>query len=102
MSAPGNGQSRSFVVRMSAETRGIIRRLHAEAVQLGNRQRFLSAFREIVRRLSRDPLIFGEPLYRLPAIRLLVPQGGVLPLMVVYGVHEDQPLVLIRDFKALS
>ena len=45
---------------------------------------------------------FGEPLYRLPALRLLVRQAVVLPLVVVYAVHEDQALVLIRGFKVLS
>src|SRR5208283_193021 len=42
------------------------------------------------------PLTFGEPHYRLPALKLLVRQAVVSPLVVDFAVHEDRLLVFIR------
>jgi hypothetical protein len=39
---------------------------------------------------------FGAPLYRLPALRMQVRHGIVLPVAVDYGVSEDRPIVVIR------
>jgi hypothetical protein len=47
-------------------------------------------------------LTFGEPLYRLPALRLLVRHAMVAPLVVDYAVYEERPVVFIRGFKVLS
>jgi hypothetical protein len=38
----------------------------------------------------------------LPALRLLVCQAIVRPLIVDFAVHEDRPLVFIRGFKLLA
>jgi hypothetical protein len=102
MSTPGNGQSRPHVVRMSAQTRDSVLALHREALEAGTGQQFLVAFRRIVDRLRGDPRDFGEPLYRLAALHMVVRQAVILPLVVDFAVHEDQPLVLIRGFKVLS
>jgi len=69
---------------------------------LGTGQRFLSAFRQIVARLQDDPLTFGEPLYHLPALELLVRQASVSPIVVDYAVHDSRPLVFVRGFKVLA
>jgi hypothetical protein len=87
---------------MSAQTQVLILQLHDDAIQAGTGQRFLAAFRAIVARLHRDPRVFGEPLYRLPALRLEIRKAAVLPLVVDYGVHEDRPLVFIRGIRVLS
>jgi hypothetical protein len=99
---PGNGQPVRYNVSLSEETRTVVKQLHAETAERGEGQRFISAFRKIINRLQTDPLIFGEPLYRLPALRLLVRQATVAPLVVDYAVHETKPLVFIRGFKTLS
>ena len=101
MSSQGNGQSVPFDVRMSALTRSVVRRLHQQAMQRGVGQRFLAAFRQIIERLRKDPQVFGEALYRLPALKLQARQAVVSPLVVDYAVHEDRPLVFIRGFKIL-
>lgn len=102
MSSQGNGQPPRYAVRMSQHHRTLLQQRHQEAIQTGKGNAFLSAFRQIVARLHQDPLNFGEPLYRLPTLQLLVRQAVVLPLVVDYAVHEDQPLVFIRGFKVLS
>ncbi len=102
MSNPGNGQSFSYNVQISSQIKTIVRQLHRQAIQQGTGAQFLAAFREAVDRLRREPLIFGEPLYRLPALQLQVRQAVLLPLVVDFAVHETRPLVLIRGFKVLS
>ena len=48
-----------------------------------------------------DPYDFGEPLYRLPALRMQIRHGAILPLFIDYGVCEDRPLVFIRGVTLL-
>jgi hypothetical protein len=101
MSSRGNGESVPYDVRMSARTRAEVLQWHRQALEEGAGQDFLRAFRQIVERLRRDPLTFGEPMYRLPALQLQVRHGAILPLFVDYAVHESSPLVFIRGIKYL-
>jgi len=102
MSGQRNGESGPYRVGMSSETRTEVLHLHQEALEKGKGQPFLRAFRQIIERFRNDPRDFGEPLYRLPALHLQVRQAVILPLVVVFGVHEEEPLVFIRGFKVLS
>ncbi|MCI0455400.1 MAG: hypothetical protein L0Z62_00285 [Gemmataceae bacterium] len=102
MTSQGNGQSIPYDVRLSAQTKAVLKRLHQEAMQRGAGHAFLAACRQIMERLTNDPLTFGEPLYRLPALQLAVRHAAVLPLVVDYAVHEHRPIVFIRGFKVLS
>jgi len=102
MTSQGNGQSKRYTVHASKQTEAILEQLHQQAVQAGTGQKFTAALRQIGARLEADPLALGEPLYRLPALKLLVCQAVVLPLVVIFGVHDELPLVFIRGFKVLS
>lgn len=63
---------------------------------------FLAALRTIYERLQKDPMQFGEPLYTLPAMKLLVYQVVVGPVVVDYAVHQGKPLVFLRGVKLLG
>lgn len=103
MSSAGNGQKPSgYVVRLAEQTRDKLKQQHLEAAQTGKGPQFLAALRQIIQRLQTDPLTFGEPQYRLPALKLSLRHAVVSPLVVDYAVHEDRPLVFIRGFKILS
>jgi hypothetical protein len=52
--------------------------------------------------LEIDPLDVGEPAYRLPTLRMQVRTVIVRPLVVDFGVCEDQPDVFIKGVKLLS
>jgi hypothetical protein len=93
---------RQYRVVMSKQTENRLKELHAKAAQTGTSHRFMAAMRRIVERLRTDPLVFGEPLYRLPSLKLMVRHAAIHPLVVAYAVHEEQPLVFIRWFKVLS
>lgn len=102
MSQSGNGQRRPYNVQMSQQTRALLQQLRLKAAEVGAGPGFVSAYRQIIERLRDDPTTFGEPLYHLPALHLLVYQAAIKPLVVIYGVHDDKPLVFIRGFKTLS
>jgi hypothetical protein len=61
-----------------------------------------AAFRHIVQRLENDPNEAGEPLYRLPALRMQDRCVVVRPLVVDFAVCEDQPLGFIKRAEMLS
>jgi len=69
---------------------------------LGKGHRFVEAYREMLRRLRRDPRIFGEHLFTLPILKLEIRQAAIDPLVVDYGVHMEQKVVLIQMFKILG
>ncbi len=102
MSGEGNGEPRQYHVSMSQQTKAALKKLHAKAAEAGTGHQFLAALRQIIEQLQTTPTTFGEALYRLPALKLLVCQAVVTPLVVDYAVHEDRPLVFIRGFKTLS
>jgi hypothetical protein len=89
-------------VRLSQQTKALLKQQHREAAGAGKGKRFLTSLRHILERLRQDPLAFGDPLYRLPALKLLVCQAAVLPIVVDFAVHEERPLVFIRRFRVLS
>jgi hypothetical protein len=102
MTLHGNGEPIFFDVQLTGLARERLREMHRREAEAGRGQQLVSAFRQIVRRLQHEPLVFGDPLYRLPALRTLVCQGTVYPLIVDYAVHEDHPLVFIRGFHLLT
>src|SRR4029077_7162715 len=79
-----------------------IRHLQRQASREGRGKDFLGAFRKAVDRLQSSPRGFGEPLYRLPALRMQVRCAVLGPLSIDFGVCEDRPLVFIMAVKLLS
>ena len=101
MNTASNGVA-GYKVSAVATAKAAIRRIHGEMMQGGEGAAFLANLRRIYDRLRKAPREFGEPLYHMPALKLLVYQGIIAPLVVTYGVHEELPLVLIRVVKLLS
>ncbi len=100
--SPGNGQSIQYDVQLTPRTKLRLKELFQEATAKGKGERFLAAFRTIINRLKEDPLGFGDPSYRLPALNMIVCRAGVPPIVVYYSVQEDRPVVLVRELKTLS
>ena len=100
MSSP-NGGTRHYRVQFTASTSARLKELVKKAIGIGLGQKALSAAKAIIRHLQSRPTEFGEPLYRLPALKLQVRVGIVRPLVVHYAVHEEKPLVFIKGFAPL-
>jgi hypothetical protein len=101
MSSAGNGEQ-PYQLSISGAVAGAIRYLMRRAAREGRGTEFLLALRRVIEQLRHNPSGFGEPLYRLPALRMQVRSAVVRPLWVDFGVCEDRPLVFIKIVKLLS
>ena len=52
--------------------------------------------------LAQNPREFGEPMYHLSGMRMEVRNASVRPLYIEYGVHDEQPIVVIRRVRWLD
>ena len=102
MTSQGNGEPAGHEVAVSKHVSAIIKQLHERAAQQGKGEQFLAALRTIHHRLQNDPQVFGEPLFHLPALKLLVYQAIVSPLVVHYALHQARPLVIVRSVELLG
>jgi hypothetical protein len=91
-----------YKVHCSAAIAKALRQLQRRAKREGRGEAALSAFRQIVQRLGQAPFDLGEPLYRLPVLRMQVRCCSVRPLAVDFAVCEDRPLVFIKGVTLLS
>jgi len=101
MTSHGNGPPLVYEIHFSGNAPEQVKQRFHEATKAGKGKRFLRALRTIIEHLRHHPHTFGDPLYRLPALKLLVYHGVVAPLLVDYGVHEEQALVFIRSVRVL-
>lgn len=79
-----------------------LKQLQRRAAREGRGEEMLSAFRIMTERLQIDPFEVGEPMYRLPALRMQVRSVAIRPLHVVFAVCEDRPVVFLGLAKLLS
>ena|SRR5947207_3200954 len=100
MAQSSNG-SKHHEVHLSGKLAQEIHAIQQQASIEGRGEAVLTAFRQIVEKLEKDPTDFGEPLYRLPALRMQIRHGVILPLFIDYGVCEDRPLVFLRRMTLL-
>jgi hypothetical protein len=101
MPDPANG-GRRYRVHGSGLFAQTLKRIYRQAAQQGRADEVLSAFRRIAQQLQRNPRRLGEPLYRLPGLRMQVRSVAFRPLVVDFGVCEDRPIVFLRAVKLLS
>jgi hypothetical protein len=98
----GNGQPIVYKVDYAAKIGERIKALHLQAANKGQGHKFIRALRAILTRLRENPRELGEPLYRLPLLKLVIYQAVIAPVVVDYGVHEEKPLVFIRGISVLG
>jgi hypothetical protein len=101
MSSSDAGENR-FEVHNSSVIAQAFLRLQRRAARQGRGKELHVAAQEVYRQLRRNPTESGEPLYRLPVMRMQVRCVVVRPLAVDFAVCEDQPLVFIKAVRLLS
>jgi hypothetical protein len=90
-----------FRVIHSGEILALLRGWGEIARQRGIVQDYTAALREIHENLSTDPTRWGDPVYRLRHLDLLVYRRLYAFFLVEYGVHEAKRLVFIRKYALL-
>jgi hypothetical protein len=78
-----------------------LRTLAARATALGMRDEFLAALKVINRKLTSEPLIWGDPQYRLSNLGLTICHGIHSLLHVYYAVSSERRMVFVREILAL-
>src|SRR5262245_39681704 len=91
-----------WIVDASAVVRRRLRAMQARAEETGRGAEVNAAVHRILKRLRDNPTDFGEPIYRLPALRLQLRLAIVRPLAVDFAVSEEGPYVFIRGVKDLN
>jgi hypothetical protein len=91
-----------YEVHCSGAIGKALRRVQRRANQDGRGPQALAAIRRILKRLREAPMQFGEPLYRLPVLRMQIRSGVIPPLVIHFAVCEDQPLVFIKGVALLD
>ena len=102
MTAHGNGQPTLYQVTQLGPVPQAIKDQYARAQLDGNGQKFLKAMRHVYQRLRQNPHSFGEPKYPLHAMHMIVYLGMHDQLVVEFGIHETEPLVVVRSVKYLD
>jgi hypothetical protein len=95
----GNGQG--FSVHYSAAVGTELKQL-IQSASPPRRKLIAAAFRRILQMLRNDPMRAGEPLFRLPGLRMQIRTVVLIPLVIDFAVCEDRPLVFIRAGRLLG
>lgn len=93
-------QNQPFRVIWSQTLREMVRALGKKSIEKGLQKQFFSSLRFILKKLTEEPLAWGDPVYHLKSARLLVCHGIHRPFHLYYGVNEERRLVFVKDFAA--
>src|SRR6476646_10746550 len=99
---PANGHAPGFTIELTGLARAQLRMIGRHAKYTGAADVIAEAFRQLLRRLSHDPRGLGEPMCHLKPVRMHVYNATVRPLYVEYGVHDEEPVVVIRYAARMS
>ena len=102
MNPLGNGKAKVYRVSQLGAAKQALARHYARAKIEGKGAELISALEHVYKRLRLDPHSFGEPKYRLHAMKMLVHLGIHDPLVVEFGIHDTEPLVMIRGVRYLD
>lgn len=101
--AHSNGRHpREYSLGVTGKASAELLAITEDAKNKGIANRVDSAFDAILMRLRVDPSTFGEPQYRIPKMSMSIRCAAVAPLYIEYGIHDVQPIVVIRRVVALS
>jgi hypothetical protein len=101
--ATGNGTPKpAYRVALLADARQQFMALLNTARTTAEGDALVAALKRVEKILGSRPADAGEPMYHLRAARLQIRQVTVAPLHVEYGLHEEQPVVIIRRIAGLN
>lgn len=90
-----------YRVEYAGQSLSQLKNLIDQAVHLGMLSDLATAVKAIHRRLTVDPLEWGDPLYHLQHLGLLLHRGTHAPLNVIYAVDEERNLVYVTQIQPM-
>ncbi|HEY2786225.1 MAG TPA: hypothetical protein VGJ05_14760 [Fimbriiglobus sp.] len=97
-----NGTPLRFSVGLTGLAREQLRLVGRQGIYNGTIEAVRDAYRQIFSRLQNNPRELGEPLYELRKMKVQVRRVGLNPLYVEFGVHNQNPIVIIRHIGWLA
>ncbi len=86
----------AFVVDVTGVARSQLRAILRHARYGARRTEVTRAFERVVAKLKEAPRASGDPLYHMRKMKMLIHHLVDRPLYFEYGVHDEQPVVVIR------
>src|SRR5688572_8905529 len=102
MNTSGNGQSKAYRVSQLHAAKQSLKRYYLRAKFDGKGAAFVAAVEHIYHRLRSAPHDFGEPKYTLHDMKMVMHLAIHHPLVVEFGIHETEPVVVIRSVRYLG
>lgn len=102
MNTSGNGRPKTYRVSQIDAAKQALKRHYLHAKSDGRGAAFVAAVEHIYNRLRSAPHDFGEPKYRLHAMKMVTYLAIHHPLVVEFGIHETEPVVVIRSVQYLG
>ena len=99
---PASGEGGPYQVNLSGLIAEEFRTLQYQATREGRGRELLRSMRAAHEALRRAPFDLGEPLYRLPALRMQIRCAIIRPLSIDFAVCEDRPLVFLKAVRLLA
>jgi hypothetical protein len=97
---PGNPGAPYRVVRSEA-IRQRLKQWGEAAEKVGLIDTYAEALQAIEEKLVNEPLTWGDPLYPLRHLELMIHRGIYWVFVVEYGVHERERVVFIKEYRLL-
>ena len=97
MTEPSPNGGTTFRIELSALIPERILDLQRQASDAGRGEEYLNAMQAIVDNIRRNARTAGEPLYRLPVMKLQVRLVAVRPLVVHFAVSEERLVVYVKS-----
>ena len=72
------------------------------AQRLGVGPNYAATMRRIYERLTTIPHTWGEPSLRYPNAKLVLRKMIIDRILVVFAVHEEQPVVFVRECRPIQ
>jgi hypothetical protein len=88
-----------YRVSFLAAARERVKRCARTAILLGIGREYAATLRFIIERLSTSPLTWGEPSHHYRLAKLVQRKMIFQRVLVIYVVHEDQPIVFVKECK---
>lgn len=97
-----NNSAAAYTLVFTAEQREQLKTWAERAATQGTVAEYLAVLKTIHRQLTTEPLVWGDPWYRLSQLGLQVYQRACTPLHITYAVDTVRQIVYVTKLIALS
>ena len=92
----GSNGHPAFVVDVTGSARSQLRAILRHGRYGARRMEVARAFERVIAKLKETPRTSGDPLYHMRKMKMVIHHLVDRPLYFEYGVHDEQPVVVIR------